>query len=253
MGEGRSAIAVVLAAGQGVRMKSDRAKVLHELCGLPMLAFVLSACRDAGIPDIIVVVGHSADEVRAKFADYPATIRWVVQAERKGTGHAVMVARGELAGYDGDVVVICGDSPLLTARTVAGALARHREEKAACTVVTAEAPDPFGYGRIVRAADGSVERIVEEKDASPQEKKIREINSGNYVFDARLLFESLGQIRTDNAQKEYLLTDVVAVLRSAGKRVCSQRAADATEVLGINTLEQLAEAEKVLRGRSAGH
>ncbi len=252
MGGSRSVVAVILAAGQGVRMKSDKAKVLHEVCGRPMLAFVLDAMRGAGVRDLVVVIGHGADAVKAAFADYPPPLRWVIQSERKGTGHAVMVTEPELSGFDGDVVVACGDSPLLSGATVARVMAAHRESGAACTVVTAEVPNATGYGRIVRNADGTVARIVEEKDASADEKKIREINSGNYVFDARLLFEALRHITSDNAQKEYLLTDVVAVLRRSGKKVLSHRADDPTEVLGINTREQLAEAEKALRRRTGG-
>ena len=245
----RGVVAVILAAGQGVRMKSDKAKVLHELCGRPMLAYVLDAMRAAGASEQVIVVGYGADEVKAAFADYPAPLRWVLQTERKGTGHAVMTAESALAAYDGDVVVACGDSPLLTGETVSRVIATHRAEGAACTVVTADVANPTGYGRIVRAADGSVERIVEEKDASDDEKKIREINSGNYVFDARSLFASLKQIRPDNAQKEYLLTDVVGVLRRAGKRVMSHRAADPADVLGVNSREQLADAERIYQRR----
>ncbi len=251
MSQPRSVTAIVLAAGQGVRMKSDKAKVLHELCGRPMLAYVLDAMRKAGAGDLVVVVGYGADAVKAAFAGYPPPVRWVIQTERKGTGHAVMVTEPALSGVDGDVVVVCGDSPLLRGETVAQVIAAHRASGASCTVVTAEVPKPFGYGRIVRAPDGSVERIVEEKDASADEKKIREINSGNYVFDARSLYESLKHVTADNAQKEYLLTDVVGVLRRAGKKVMSHRAADPTEVLGINSAEQLVEAGRIYRRRMA--
>lgn len=249
MTENRPAVAVVLAAGQGVRMRSKRAKVLHEVCGLPMLAFVLDAVRDAGVGDTVVVIGYGAGEVRARFADWDHPLRWVEQTEQKGTGHAVMVTEPELAGFDGDMVVVCGDNPLLSADTVAQVIERHRAEKASCTVVTAEVADPTGYGRIARAPDGSVERIVEQRDASEDEKKIREINSGNYVFDARELFEGLKEITPDNDQREYLLTDVVAVLRRRGRRVMSQAAPDASEVLGINSREQLAQAGKILQQR----
>lgn len=249
MGEERPAVAVILAAGQGVRMKSRSPKVLHEVCGLPMLAFVMDAVRDAGVARTVVVVGYGADEIRARFAEWDRPLRWVEQAEQKGTGHAVMVTEPELADFDGDVVVVCGDNPLLSASTVADAMAHHRGEGASCTVVTAEVADVTGYGRIVRADDGGVERIVEERDASEDEKHIREVNSGNYVFDARRLFEALKQITADNEQQEYLLTDVVGVLHSGGRKVLSHVAPDVTEVLGINSRRQLAEAGSILQER----
>ncbi len=249
MTENRSAVAVVLAAGQGVRMKSTRPKVLHEVCGLPMLAFVLDAVHDAGVTETIVVIGYGAAEVRERFADWDRPLRWVEQTEQRGTGHAVMVTESELADFTGDVVVVCGDNPLLSAETLVKVVERHRSEAASCTVVTAEVANPTGYGRIVRAPDGSVERIVEEADASEEEKQVREINSGNYVFDARQLFEALKGITPDNDQQEYLLTDVVAVLRGADRRVMSHPAPDPTEVLGINSREQLAQAGKILQQR----
>jgi len=249
MSESRRAVAVVLAAGQGVRMKSDLPKVLHPLCGRPMLAFVLDALARAGISDIVVVVGYRAEEVRVRFADWEVSLRWVEQTEQRGTGHAVMVAESALADFDGDVVVVCGDNPFLSGDTVAGALERHRAGGAACTVVTAELSNPTGYGRIVRAADGSVERIVEERDASTEEKKIHEINSGNYVFDARKLFEALRRVTPDNDQEEYLLTDVVGVLRAEEQKVLSHQAPDAAETRGINSRDQLVEAEQIMRRR----
>jgi bifunctional UDP-N-acetylglucosamine pyrophosphorylase/glucosamine-1-phosphate N-acetyltransferase len=230
-------------------MKSARPKVLHEICGLPMLAFVLDAMRQAGISDVVVVVGYRSGDVRRRFADWDMPLRWVEQTEQRGTGHAVMVSEPELRDFDGEVAVVCGDNPLLSAETVAKVLELHRERGASCTVVTAEAEDPGGYGRIVRSPDGSVERIVEERDASPAEKRIREINSGNYVFDARSLFGSLKKLTCDNVQREYLLTDVVAVLRSAGRKVWSYAAPDPTEVLGVNSPAQLADAGKILQRR----
>lgn len=243
----RGTVAVILAAGQGVRMKSRLPKVLHELCGLPMLSFVIAALRQAGVSDLIVVVGYGADEVKARYAGEP--LRWAVQSEQKGTGHAVMMAEPLLAGQDGDVIVACGDNPLLSDETVAQVLEYHRAQRTACTVVTAKVPNPTGYGRIVRGREGTVERIVEEKDATPEEKRITEINSGNYVFDCRLLFDALQRIRPDNRQREYLLTDVVKVLRAGFHEVMSYAAPDPTEVLGINSRAQLADAGRILQDR----
>jgi len=249
MSEDRSAVAVVLAAGQGTRMKSDRPKVLHEVCCRPMLAFVLDVMRDAGVPDAVVVVGYRAEEVRRRFADWDVPLRWVEQTEQKGTGHAVMVTGETLAGFDGEMVVVCGDNPLLSADTVRRAVARHRAEGVACTVVTAQVVDPSGYGRIIRGDSGDVEAIVEERDASEAQKQVCEVNSGNYVFAARALFEALDRVTPDNDQHEYYLTDVVAVLRADGRRVIGTIADEPTEVLGINDREQLAEAERILVAR----
>ena len=247
MGEPRGTVAVILAAGQGVRMKSRLPKVLHELCGLPVLSFVIDAVRGAGVTDLIVVVGYEAEEVRRRFAGQP--LRWALQAEQKGTGHALMMAQPLLTGFNGDVIVACGDNPLLSASTVAEVLEQHRAQGTACTVVTAKVANPTGYGRIVRGREGGVEKIVEEKDATPDEKRIAEINSGNYVFDGRALFDALRHIRPDNRQKEYLLTDVVKVMRLVGREVMSYAAPDPTEVLGINSRAQLADAGRILQDR----
>lgn len=249
MSEPRAAAAVVLAAGKGVRMKSKLPKVLHELCGMPMLAHVLEAVRQADVSRTIVVIGHGAEVVRERFTGWDAPLQFVIQGERRGTGHAVMMAEETLAGFDGDVMVVCGDNPLISAETVRNVVKTHRSSGAACTVVTAEVPDPFGYGRIVRNAEGSVEAIVEERDADDETKKVREINSGNYLFNARLLFESLKEITPDNVQKEYLLTDVVTVLRSKGHKVMSYVAPDPAEVLGINSRAQLADVSALMQQR----
>ena len=249
MREDRSVVAVVLAAGQGTRMKSDLPKVLHAVCGRPMLALVLDAMHDAGVADAVVVVGYRAEAVREVFADWVTPLRWVEQPEQKGTGHAVMVTRETLADFDGEVVVVCGDNPLLSAETVRGAIVRHRVEGVACTVVTAEVADPTGYGRVIRDPGGDVEAIVEQRDASEAQQRVNEVNSGNYVFDARCLFDALEKVTPENDQHEYYLTDVVAVLRAGGKRVIAHKAGEATEVLGINDREQLALAERLLLAR----
>jgi len=249
MSEDRTAVAVVLAAGQGKRMKSARPKAIHEVCGLPMLAYVLDTMHGAGVDDAVVVVGYGAEMVRERFAAWDRPLRWVEQTERKGTGHAVMVTETTLGDFDGDVVVVCGDNPLLSADSVRRAIVQHRTEDVACTVVTAEVDDPTGYGRVVRSVDGDVEAIVEERDATDVQRRIREINSGNYVFDARAMYEALRKITPDNDQAEYYLTDVVATMRSDGKRVTSCITDDPTEVLGINSRAQLAEAGRILQQR----
>jgi bifunctional UDP-N-acetylglucosamine pyrophosphorylase/glucosamine-1-phosphate N-acetyltransferase len=249
MTETRAAVAVVLAAGKGVRMKSKLPKVLHELCGRPMLAHVLEAVKSADVRETIVVIGHGAELVKERFADWDAPLRFIIQSERKGTGHAVMMAEEALADFDGEVMVVCGDNPLISTETIRRVVQTHRDDRAAYTVVTAEVPDPFGYGRIVRNAEDSVEEIVEERDADEATKRIREINSGNYLFDARRLFRSLKEIRPDNHQKEYLLTDVVKVLRSGGHTVMSYAASDPAEVLGVNSRAQMAKVSVLMQER----
>src|SRR5690625_1181914 len=226
--------AVVLAAGQGTRMKSKRPKVLHEIAGRPMLRLVIDAVRRAGVQRVIVVVGHGADEVRAAVSDMD--VEFVVQAEQLGTGHAVMQAEPLLADHVGPVVVTCGDVPLLRAETIADLLAEHERHGAAGTVLSAIVDDPTGYGRIVRP--GSVTgadkllRIVEHADASEDERAIREINSGTYCFDGRLLFAALRDIEPDNAQGEYYLPDAVHVLGKDGRLVQAVAVEDADEILG---------------------
>jgi len=238
---------IILAAGKGVRMKSELPKVLHEVVGLPMLFFVIEVMREADVYDLFVVVGNRKEMVRARFAD--AGVTFVDQDQQLGTGHAVMTARQAFDGRTGSVVVINGDNPLLQARTIRAALEMREKLDVSCVVVTAEVEQPRGYGRIVRNAAGEVIRIVEERDASDQEKQIREVNSGNYVFNAADLAGCIDRLRTDNDQGEYYLTDVVKLLNEEGKVVRSLIADDPTEVLGINSRRQLADAASVLRRR----
>jgi len=239
--------AVVLAAGMGKRMQSDLPKVLHRAHGRTLVEWVLDAVRDVGIERIIVVVGHEADRVRAELA--AAGVEFVLQEPQLGTGHAVQQAAPLLARHQGDVVVLCGDTPLLRSETLQALHRVHVETGAAATVLTAEFTDPTGYGRVLRAADGSVLRIVEHRDASESERRVREINSGLYVFSGPLLFEALGKVRADNAQGEYYLTDTLEILRRAGRRVSAYRCADPREVLGVNDPEQLREVEEFLEQR----
>lgn len=235
-------------------MKSATPKVLHEICGRSLVGHVVDASRSLDPEHLVVVVGHAREQVAAHLAADDASVRTAVQHEQKGTGHAVRMALEELAAagavLDGTVIVVCGDTPLLTGATLRALAATHAAEGNAVTVLSAEVPDATGYGRIVRdAASGAVTSIVEHKDASEAQRAVREINSGVFAFDARLLAEALGKVRTDNSQGEEYLTDVLAIVREAGHRVGASVTADHREILGINNRVQLAEARRLLNAR----
>lgn len=232
-------------------MKSATPKVLHELCGRSLVGHVLAASRELDPERLVVVVGHAREKVTAHLAEIDPDVRTAVQAEQNGTGHAVRMALEELGGpVDGTVVVVCGDTPLLTGATLSALAATHAADGNAVTVLTAEVPDATGYGRIVRdGASGAVTAIVEHKDASESQRAIREINSGVFAFDGQLLADALGKVRTDNSQGEEYLTDVLGILREAGHRVGASVAADHREIAGINNRVQLAEARRILNDR----
>jgi bifunctional UDP-N-acetylglucosamine pyrophosphorylase / glucosamine-1-phosphate N-acetyltransferase len=246
---------LILAAGLGTRMKSDKAKVLHRLGGRPLVAHV---CRTAATLDphrICVVVGHQAeqveDAVRQELND--DRIFFALQKEQLGTGHAVLSARGALDGNEtSTLLVLSGDVPMIRPDTLVRLVNQHRSHRgrgASCTILTVKVDDPAGYGRIVRDETGRFEKIVEQKDASEDERKIKEINSGIYCFDSKLLFSALTDVRNDNKQGEYYLTDVPRILREAGESISLFPHNDFREVFGINNREELAEMEKVLRRR----
>ena len=235
--------ALVLAAGQGTRMHSDLAKVLHLMAGRPLLRYVLDAVEELAVEQTLVVIGHQRERVRALFRD--AGVEWVEQVEQRGTGHAVMVAAPALAGFRGTLLVVYGDTPLLTAATLDELLSRHERSGAAVTVLSMRVPDPHGYGRIVRGTGDTVRAIVEERDASAEERGIDEVNSGVCAFDWPRLQAVLSTLGAHNAQGEYYLTDAVDALRRAGHATAVVCARDHREVLGINTPAQLAEAEKI--------
>ncbi|MDQ7819758.1 MAG: bifunctional UDP-N-acetylglucosamine diphosphorylase/glucosamine-1-phosphate N-acetyltransferase GlmU [Armatimonadota bacterium] len=237
--------AVVLAAGQGTRMRSDRPKVLHPVCGRPLIWHVVTSLQDAGIADPVVVVGQGADQVRAALG---SGARYVEQPEPRGTGHAVLVALPHLPQDGRPVLVLYGDTPLLTARTLQALVDLHRRTRAAATLLTAEMPDPTGYGRVVRDAAGRVRRIVEEADCSPEERQIREINAGTYVFEPGPLADALASLSPDNAQGEYYLTDAVGWMLSRGHPVEALKTS-ADEVVGVNSRRDLAAAEALMRRR----
>ncbi|MDT0466101.1 bifunctional UDP-N-acetylglucosamine diphosphorylase/glucosamine-1-phosphate N-acetyltransferase GlmU [Streptomyces gibsoniae] len=246
----RPAAVVVLAAGEGTRMKSATPKVLHGICGRSLVGHVLAAARELEPENLVVVVGHAREKVGAHLAEIDPGVRTAVQAEQNGTGHAVRMGLEELGGsVDGTVVVVCGDTPLLTGETLRRLAGTHQEDGNAVTVLTAEVPDATGYGRIVRDGSGAVTAIVEHKDASDTQRAIREINSGVFAFDGQLLAEALKQVRTDNSQGEEYLTDVLGILRSAGHRVGASVAGDHREIAGINNRVQLAEARRILNDR----
>jgi len=239
--------AIVLAAGVGKRMNSDLAKVLHPVLGRTMLDHVLDAVEGAGVRRSVVVVGHQADAVRHAVAS--RGVGFALQEKQLGTGHAVQQAQPFLAGVEGTVLVLCGDTPLLTAETLRDLLATHHAAHASATVLSAKVDDPTGYGRIVRSPDGAVRRIVEHKDATAAERAVREINSGLFAFSIADLFLALEQVRADNAQGEYYLTDTLEILLGLGRRVAAQVCRDPREVLGVNTPEQLREVELILQER----
>lgn len=241
---------VILAAGLGTRMRSNLPKAIHELAGKPLLRHVLDAVEGVGPGSVIVVLGHQADRVREALGDSPAEV--VLQERQLGTGHAVKQAAAAIGSSPGPVLVLCADTPLLRAETLAAVLDAHRTSRAAVTVLTAEMEDPAGYGRIVRTKAG-VSRIVEEKDATPAQRRIREINTGIYCFDGRFLAAALDEIGNDNAQGEYYLPDTIALARRKKRRVGALLCEDANEVLGINSRLDLSHAEAVVRGRRNRH
>ncbi|MHB9093169.1 MAG: sugar phosphate nucleotidyltransferase, partial [Eubacteriales bacterium] len=207
---------IILAAGKGTRMKSRLPKVLHGVCGKPMLTHVIQAACDSGVGRNIVIIGHEADLVRDKVG---SNIEWVNQSEQLGTGHAVMQAEPLLSGFEGSILILCGDTPLITSNTLKELMLTHTAAGNSVTVLTALMDDPTGYGRLVRDAAGEVKEIVEHKDASPQQLEIYEINTGIYCFDGPKLFGALKVISPANAQGEYYLTDVLAVLKNNGERI----------------------------------
>jgi len=237
--------AIILAAGKGVRMKSDKAKVLHEVAGRPMVSWVCSAASAAGCQPVVAVIGYQRDAVEKEL---PSGVRAAVQEEQLGTGHAVICAREELDEIDGYVVVLCGDVPLLKPQTIRALAKRARVEEASCVVLTTEVEGEHTYGRIVRGdggdgggggGGGEVLRIVEHKDATEDELRIKEVNTGTYCFATAELFEELSHLGNDNAQGEYYLTDVIGRLRDSGKKVLAEVAQDYREVTGVDSPEAL--------------
>lgn len=238
--------AIILAAGKGTRMKSDLPKVMHKVAGITMLEHVFRSVAAIAPQKNVTVIGHKAELVREVLASQS---EFVLQTEQLGTGHAVMMAEDELAGLDGQTLVIAGDTPLITGESLKNLIDFHVHHKNVATILTAEADNPFGYGRIIRNDNGEVVKIVEQKDANDFEKQVKEINTGTYVFDNKRLFEALKNINTNNAQGEYYLTDVIGIFKEAGEKVGAYKLRDFNESLGVNDRVALATAESVMRRR----
>ncbi|MGD8192542.1 bifunctional UDP-N-acetylglucosamine diphosphorylase/glucosamine-1-phosphate N-acetyltransferase GlmU [Brevibacillus ginsengisoli] len=238
--------AVVLAAGQGTRMKSKLYKVLHPVCGKPMVQHVVDTLEAMQVKDRIVVVGHGAEIVQQTLGD---SVSYALQAQQLGTGHAVQQAAPLLENKEGTTLILYGDVPLLSQETLTAFLHFHQEQQSAATVLTATLSDPTGYGRIIRDDSGEVLRIVEQKDATPEERAITEINTGIYCFDNQKLLQTLSQLRNNNAQGEYYITDCIGILREAGDKISAYVSLDPDETMGVNDRVQLSQAEAYMRRR----
>ncbi len=244
-----NATAVILAAGQGTRMKSSRPKVLHEILGRPMIAYLLDTLREAGVDDIVVVVGHQAEAVQKALKDYG--VRFVVQEPQLGTGHAVQVAMGAVPASTGTVMVLCGDAPLISGESIGALGQMHGKTGAAVTMQTIELPDGAHYGRVVRDASGRVAAVVQAKDAAdrPDILAIREINTGAYCFEAAFLAEGLGKIPKSPVTGEIYLTDLIHIAREEGRGVEALIDPDSEALLGINSRAELAGATQTVKRR----
>ena len=240
-----SKCAVILAGGEGKRMKSNKPKPMSEVLGKPMLQWVIDSVRAAGVENICVVKGYKKECIEQYVATLPYEVETVYQAERLGTGHAVMMAKDFLIKNEGDVVILCGDAPFMDKDTIADAFSKHDKDNASATVISAILSDSTGYGRIVRNADGSLNSIVEQKEADEETLKIKEVNSGGYWFDTKDLLSVLDQITSDNAACEYYLPDALKLLLSNNKTCCAFTASSPDTVLGANDPQQLEELNQI--------
>lgn len=239
---------LILAAGQGTRMKSEMPKVLHHLCGMPMIDHVVQTARNLDPERIYLIVGHKEKLVRDHVGD---SVCYVTQGEQLGTGHAVLQSAPDLAGYKGDVIVLYGDVPLVTVETLRTLLEKHRKSRASATLLTTKVSDPYGFGRIVRNRSRKITKIVEEKDATPAQKRISEINPGIYCFKPSALMRALGKVDSHNEQQEYYLTDVIEILARDEKKIETITTEDEIEIKQVNTRKQLAEINRVMHNRVA--
>ncbi|MEC1733753.1 bifunctional UDP-N-acetylglucosamine diphosphorylase/glucosamine-1-phosphate N-acetyltransferase GlmU [Bacillus mojavensis] len=238
--------AVVLAAGQGTRMKSKLYKVLHPVCGKPMVEHVVDEALKLSLTKLVTIVGHGAEEVKKQLGEKS---EYALQAEQLGTAHAVKQAQPFLADEKGVTIVICGDTPLLTAETMEAMLKEHTQKEAKATILTAVAEDPTGYGRIIRGESGAVQKVVEHKDASEEERLVTEINTGTYCFDNEALFRAIDLVSNDNVQGEYYLPDVIEILKNEGETVAAYQTGNFQETLGVNDRVALSQAELFMKER----
>jgi bifunctional UDP-N-acetylglucosamine pyrophosphorylase/glucosamine-1-phosphate N-acetyltransferase len=244
-----SLTAIILAAGKSTRMKSKRPKALHEVCGRPMLEYVIRACYGAGCDRILMVVGHGKDEIIAHFGS-DKRIHWVEQTEQLGTGHAAKMCEGELRKiHGGEVFILAGDGPLIRGEVLKTLLQAHREERAAASMATAVLDDPTGYGRVIRDEKGEFVEIVEQLDATPAQREIREVFPSYYCVRVEELLAALAKLKNENKKGEYYLTDIYGILRAGGKKVIAVQAVTQEDVIGVNNRQQLAEVDAILQER----
>lgn len=239
--------AVILAAGRGTRMNSDLPKVVHKCMGQPMVHYVIKAAKESGALDVCVIVGYKSKEVKDAIYDM---VEYAEQTEQLGTGHAVKCAK-EFIGTEGDTIVLCGDTPLITGETLTELVDLHKKQSNGVTVLSAILENAAGYGRIIRDADGNFLKIVEDKDATEEEKEVREVNSGMYIFNSEALSASLDMLSNNNVAGEYYLTDTIALIKKTGLKVSAMPVTGAAvnQILGVNTVEQLKIAEEIMKNR----
>jgi bifunctional UDP-N-acetylglucosamine pyrophosphorylase/glucosamine-1-phosphate N-acetyltransferase len=247
MKDAKSMAVVILAAGKGTRMNSEIPKVLHRISGKPIVEYVIQTAGRLKAKRIILVVGHKWEQTKDLIDRYK--VEFVIQEKQLGTGHAVMQTQKLLSDFNGDVLILYGDVPLLTAETLKKLLEEHRKKKVAATVLTAILDDPSHYGRIIRDKDGMVQEIVEVKDASADQIKVKEINTGIVCFDRAALFSALNRVTNDNKQGEYYLTDTIKILREQNLKIDGMKTIDPAETLGINSPEELGKMERILKER----
>ena len=241
-------VAIILAAGVSSRMNTKLPKVLHEVCGRPMLAYVLDACRTAGVEKLYVVVGYGSENVKERFCSEQDLI-WIEQAEQKGTAHAVLCCKEQLKDFAGQTLILCGDGPLIRAETLQIIIDTHQAENPAATLGTVILDDPTGYGRIVRDAYGNIQGIIEHNDCTDEQLKVREVNPSYYLFNNKILFEFLEKVQPNNVKNEYYLTDVISIILSEGRKIAAVTVVRPEEAMGVNSREQLSVVGKIMQSR----